>query len=314
MADCIIRFTGLCAFVPNKPFGQDPENMCAVLVDGRSLVNPNTLGVKKALDGTKLRRHRGYVLFDLRNLPTDYKGSKEHHGVWYLDRQRIVIKDNQSSLDTKSYIPGIDTNYDIDKVGAGEEASISWVAALAKLMPNYATIDPACVSTNVADVPDTVLAQIFFNIGKLTVKEPTLQIWSVSGALSDQFARQPLAHEAVLTLSGVTKLTLEAKALPGGVDDKLELVSGQLGNIEITIANLCDENPLRWLRTPSPEDDDDFKWYYELMTKTQQTKINKKRRGAPLPAPVPERKKLPPSATGVNCFPVRTGDTPFNMP
>ena len=307
MADCIIRFTGLCAFVPNKPLGQTPERMCAVLVDGRKEGT-------KALDGTELRRHRGFVRFDLRNLPTDYKGTKEHHGVWYLERQRIVIRDDAKPLDTTSYKPGIDANHDLDKVAAGEETSFSWVPGLTKLMPSYAAIDPECVSTNVATVPDTVLAQIFFNTGKLTVEKPPPQVWSISGALSTEFTRQPLAHEAILTLSGVTQLTLEAKALPGGgVDDKLDLVPGALGKIEITIANLCDDNPLSWDRAPAVRDDDDFKWYYQLMTTNQQDIIDVARRGAPLPAPIPQRQPSP-NVAGVNCFSVRAADTSFNMP
>jgi hypothetical protein len=309
MPDCIIRFTGLCALVPNKPLDQTPERMCAVLVDGRNL-----LGATKALDGTVLRRHRGFIRFDLRNLPTDYKGNEEHHGVWYLERKRIVIRDDTKALDTTSYIPGIDTNFDISATSTADETSFSWVAALTKLMPAFAAIDPACVSTNIASVPATVLSQVFFNTGKLTVEKPTPQVWSVSGALSTQFARQPFAHEVVLTLTGVTQLTLEAKDLAGGADDKLELVPGSLGKIEITIANLCDDNPLRWPHDPSPQDDDDFKWYYQLMTTAQHASINKQRRGAPLPTPIPERKKVSPNVTGVNCFSVRVADTPFNMP
>lgn len=309
MADCIIRFTGLCAFVPNKPLDQTPETMCAVLVDGRNLA-----GAQKALDGTELRRHRGFVLFDLRNLPSGYNGSKRHDGVWYMERQQIVIKtDDKTPLDTRSYKASIDTNFNIDEPNSGEETSFSWVAALTKLMPNYATIDTKCISTDMAEVPDSVLAQLFFNTGVLTAEEPALQVWSVSGALSTEFTRQPLAHEAVLTLTGVSKLTFEAKGFPGtkgGVDDKLELVPNSLGKIEITIANLCDENPLRWPRDPTPRDDDDFKWYYQLMTTAQQDAIDVKRRGAPLPTPIPERQPSS-NVAGVNCFSVRVAADPL---
>lgn len=309
MADCTIRFTGLCAFVPNKPLGQAPERMCVVLVDGRKEGT-------KALDGTKLRRHFGFVRFDLRNLPPGSNGPKEHHGVWYLDRKQVVIySDDATPLNTASYVARIDTEYDITTPNSGEERSLSWVPGLTKLMPAFSAIDPNCVSTAVASVPNTVLAQVFFNTGILRAEEPASQLWSVSGVLSPQFARQPLAHEVVLTLTGVTKLSLIAKALPGGDTETLDLVPGPLGKIDLTISNLCDENPLRWPRSiPSPRDDDDFKWYYELMTRTQQIAINRQRRGAPLPIPVPERQKLGPNATGVNCFSVRTADASFNMP
>lgn len=307
--NCTIRFTGLCAFVPHRPLQQAPERMCVVLVNGKSEGT-------RAVDGTELRQHLGFVLFDLRNLPPGTAHPKQHQGVWYLDRQRVVIDTDGADLDTTSYIARIDTEFNISAPQAGETTSFAWIAGLTKLMPDFSAIDPSCVSTNdvSAPPPASVLAQVFFNKGRLSAEEPANQVWSVSSALSTQVTRQPFAHEAVLTLTGVTRLRLAATAMPGGLNDVLELVPGPLGRIELTIANLCDDNPLRWPRSPKPADDDDFKWYYELMARPQQTQINQRRRGAPLPTPQLERRRLGPNATGINCFPVRVADIPFNMP
>jgi hypothetical protein len=110
----------------------------------------------------------------------------------------------------------------------------------------------------------------------------------------------------VLELSGLTGLTLSAAALPGGEADWLELVGGEGQTIEVTIANICDENPLFWPRSaPVPKPDDDFRWHYELLVNTQKDEIDRRRRGASLPFPIPEMSRVGSAATGVNCFPAR---------
>ena len=117
--------------------------------------------------------------------------------------------------------------------------------------------------------------------------------------------RRPVAHEVVLELDNVTGLTLRADALPNGQSDSLEITAPEEETAKLTIANLCDENPLFWPKSPVPKDDEDFRWHFELLTDAHKKAIKKYLLGSSLPIPRPEMIPVTPSATGANCFKAR---------
>lgn len=304
--DCRIKFTGLCAFVPNKPLEQAPNKMCVVLVDATDKpTNP-----VRALDGTPLRRHRAYVLFNLKNYAGfTGKPTGEAKGVWYLQNQRVSLDLIGGQTFDTNYLKSADDKHDINVIDPVEEENFAWVAGMTKMAAKFPAMDPLAVTTT---PPQSVLAQILLTKGSLRVNRPERQVWCFPKVLSGDVIRRPIAHEAILELTGLTQLILQADALPGGASDSLELkppVPGQ--RVEITVANLCEDNPLLWPKPPAPKDDDDFKWYYQLLTGTDQANVNRERRGLALPAPLVERTSSGPNATGVNCFPVRFADIPF---
>ena len=307
--DCHIKFTGLCAFVPNKPLDQTPDRMCVVLVDG---THADDFPIQ-ALDGTILRRHRALLVFDLKNLPGFSPRPHEGRGVWYLEQQRLTLDlGGGGQAFSTTFNATIDNTPDLQgPPTSGPADSFSWMANMVKIAPRHSKLNASAVTTT---PPPEVIAQVILDRGTLATSLIEKIRWCFPNTLGPDILRKPLAHEVTLTLTAIPKLVVNAAALPGGgVPLSLELQPAAAGEtVEIEIVNLCEENPLRWPKTnPLPVDDEDFRWYYQLLDANEQATVITELHGLSLPIPFKEKARTLPNATGVNCFPVRFGDLPF---
>jgi hypothetical protein len=307
--DCRIKFTGLCAFVPNKPLDQSPDKMCVVLVDG---TQADATPIQ-AIDGTILRRHRAFLVFDLKNLPGfPPQRPKEGKGVWYLEQQRLTLDlGGGGQAFSTTFDATIDATPDLTGPSPGQENSFSWVANMVKIAPTHAKMNASSVTTT---PPAEVIAQVILDQGTLATSQMEKIRFCFPNTLGPDILRKPLAHEVTLTLTAIPKLIVNATPLAaGGVPVSLELQQAAAGEpIEIEIVNLCEENPLRWPKvSPIPQDDEDFRWYYQLLDAAEQGRVKTEIRGLSLPIPFKEKARILPAVTGVNCFPVRFGDLSF---
>jgi hypothetical protein len=88
----------------------------------------------------------------------------------------------------------------------------------------------------------------------------------------------------------------------GGVPLLQSLIPSSGSWVEISIAELCDVNPMQW---PSKRDaipDKDFKWHFEMLDNAAYTSLKQymNNLGLELPYPIPKGK---PGGRGINCFP-----------
>lgn len=141
-------------------------------------------------------------------------------------------------------------------------------------------------------------------------KSPTWSITQLGGSV----VNKQLNPDVVLTLGGLTKFELRVR--PFGEPNpanakKIQLApAGTATKVQITIANLCDQDPLRWSkpRAVAPNTrDDDFAWHYELVDK----KTALAAAIQPNRVPVPVYTALP-AGDGFNCFGKRFSPTVFN--
>lgn len=308
--NCRIKFTGLCAFVPNKPL-PGTERMCVVLVDG---TGADATAIR-ALDGTVLRRHRAFLSFDLKNLPGfTSQRPKEGKGIWYLEKQRLTLDVGAGGQAfSTTFDPAIDAAVDHAGPTTPQEArSFSWVADMKKVAPAHSKMDANAVSKT---PPAEVLAQVILTKGTLFTSKIEKVRWCFPNVLGPDIIRKPVAHEVTLELTSIPKLIINAAKLsPSAVPVSLELQPATTGeDVEIEIVNLCEENPLRWDRhNPQPKDDEDFRWYYQLLEPSERAKVKNTIRGLSLPIAFKEKSSLLPAATGVNCFTVRFADLLFD--
>ncbi|HEX9943265.1 MAG TPA: hypothetical protein VGG03_14690 [Thermoanaerobaculia bacterium] len=257
---------------------------------------------RKAVDGvTRLRRHRGFVQFKLRHLVGADAGlrgapvGEEAAAIWYLGRRRLTFHPT----------PNVNPPPQI--------LSMEKVAKLEDIAPGFSAPDPRALTW---DPPQEVLAQIMFNQGILS-GSPDDQSWVLSSVLKEvpanppQVLRRPLTHKLFLRMEGLTTVILKARSFIGQVEETVELRGREGEEVVITIANLCDENPLRWfteIENLSP--DQDFKWYYELLSPENANDLRNRIRGVEAPFPLPDGA---PNGNGLNCIPSMLRPSEFTM-
>lgn len=117
-----------------------------------------------------------------------------------------------------------------------------------------------------------------------------------------------LAHRVHLRLNPVASFSIETRATQAGpILDSLTLQpTASLPEVDLTICNLCNYNPLRWPPHPGLRVDDDFRWLYELCD--NKTQITDELKGLDLPVPHPHGS---PGALGQNCLEGQFAPTPF---
>jgi len=261
--------------------------MCVVIPDGRD----KKVEVRPTLDGSKLRRHFGYVMFRVRDLTGASRIAGRAQGLFYLDRHHLFLKINGG------------TNDFTDKWNYAPE--------IAKVIPKYDAIDPQVVS----DVPNApgkppILAQFLIDKGSLENGKNSFS-WSFPNTVSkDEPYETTICPEVVLTYTGLTEAALIIKPFGGGTAEIWDLAGRDGETINIAVANLCDENPLRWqtehdLLPP----DVDFKWYYELIG----DRLGLKQNLYSLDLPMPYQVKGQGNGQGANCPPARMGETAFSL-
>lgn len=279
-----IVFTGVCSLVTDKPLGQEPSVLHLVLLD--------TWKDGEAVDERPIKRHGAMIQFPLRNVTS--AAPWDALGVWYPERQRLTFRLDPPDAGSAFYEDGV----------AGK------VADIAKIIPELAFIGKDLV--HAANPPVRVVANATFTRGQLTAEREFVNDWRFANTLA---LVKGMAFKIVLEITGLTKLTLMAEPFtdhptsndnPGsGGPQSLEIVGRSEGEVvTITVAHLCDENPLIWpIRkdAPPPPEDRDFKWHYEILSDSKKQELREKLQGqeAPFPIFIPAG----PLGRGRNCFP-----------
>lgn len=236
MFDARITFTGICCFVPDKA---EPTTMWVLIPDGRG----NSKKLKRdAADSTKLQRHTCFLNFELQYLKRCKDVPTGARIIHLLDCVRLTFE--------TTYANKKDRKLDICETFAKHLANLPAVA------PLHCHIDKGLVELPPEPQrPDNKLvAQVLIREGKLLVDQDPMKSWDFPSTLNHSTRHgdccpvsQVLASDIILSFEGLTSLTLQATSFEDGqIVATWPLAAEDNSCIELTIANLCDENPLRW--------------------------------------------------------------------
>lgn len=266
-----IRFTGICAFVPNDT---NPPTKYCVLLPHAFFEDPAL--VPDAPDATKLRRHRAMIQFPLRNVSGMDSDTTGATVVWYFENRRLTF----------------------DAPGAAPLTigNLADVLDIGEVAPGFNKVDPSLLTP----MTDKV-AQVMFNVGHLEQELPPPLVWKLTPrVLTPRTVFTRLVNEVVLTISGINSFTIQSSPLTTGALAEQKLVAPAGGTIPITIAHLCQDNPLRWeTKNFSAVDDIDMKWYFKLLSESDQADLNDALEENELPVPRP----TPSGGQGIDCSP-----------
>lgn len=284
-----IKFTGILGVFSHV----DPKDPRVLIVA------PN--GIKNANDGPvaaphawpegrrrvqeSLSRHYCFVRIPSVHLPGgQVEGAPPMEHIWYLARRDLRFG---VEAGPRPEIPD-------------EVIRFADVSDYAGFSPEIAT-DPASVG---------VVARIHLPGGKFTAGDTST--WSFDDALKAEGA--PKEREFASSLyyeaqAGGDHIELATTGFDGKPVAVAKLVPDDSGVVEITVANLCKENPLEWPFDAEPRDDHDYRWYYMLLDDESFRASIEAAAAEELPIPRPVVSELGPlSATGTNCLAVYLGD------
>lgn len=280
--DFKVTFTGICAFAENA----DGAKRCKAVVllpDGAR----DTTTAGKALDGTDLRRHRAYVKFKARSL----KGA-----------QALGLSDN---LDVLRYLTAERVTIRPTGTVTPLQTSLSDVASLDDVVPGFSDLNTAFLSAQ-----PLLAAQVLLEHGSLVGAAPQYE-WSFPNTISTtNIVSGGLSHEVVLTIPALSSADVLITKFNSTTPEILTFVGEPTESVEVTVANLCDTNPLRWktINVTLPPDDD-FRWYYQLVAKP--VDLGRQLLGLNLPVPFPVRAL--PNGQGMNCLGGRMRSLAFDL-
>jgi hypothetical protein len=294
-----IVFTGVCSLVTDKPLSEKPSVLHLILLDGWHTRSETE---KPPIDKREfLMRHGAMVQFPLRNM-WGAGMPRDGRGVWYPKRHRLSFDFWRLSASE-------------DKLSIDDELPMH-VADMNLIAPSYARIGGQDDVLNPERPPGRVLASATFSQGMLSADLENVNDWKFPGILSNgsSVERKGMAYKVVLNVHQVKRLILRADPFEGDIQPRhgnpgqgrpeiLEICGAQGETVEITIANLCDENSLIWPAggDDPPKKDLDFKWHYEILAEEAKTDLFEDLKGEELPVPILQ--EGPQLGRGRNCFP-----------
>lgn len=294
-----IVFTGVCSLVTDKPLSEEPSVLHLILLDGW---HTGSTTEKQPIDKLDfLRRHGAMVQFPLRNV-LGAGMPRDGRGVWYPKRHRLSF----DFCGTPTSEEGLRVDDNLPK----------HVADMNLIAPGYARIGGQGNVLDPKKPPGRVLASATFSRGTLSADPVGVNDWKFSGILAGGPAVEieGMAYKVVLDVHEVKRLTLKAEPFEGDIKPRdgnpgqgrpeiLEIFGAQGETVEITVANLCDENSLIWpvAEDDPPEKDLDFKWHYEILTEETKMRVFEDLNQQELP--VPSLQEEHPLGRGRNCFP-----------
>lgn len=279
--DLEVRFTGICAFVPNLDTTPGAYRMC--------LVMPGGDGARFALDDELLCPHTSWIESPDGSvtLPkTPLRGMRVRFNVTFED----------PSTSSEVEFP----------TGGGVD-----LADLEKVCGDYLNLDPAIFSF---PPRGDIMTQVLLREGELDYYANETQ-WDIDPPLTGGTAtkNQTLTHEVILHLNLLSKATLVLEPYTGGlIEISLAPSSGGGGLGKVRLANGCkDARPS--VTSEQALRDRDFKWYYELMDEATRLEIvaDLGTQSTDLPLPRYSHAHL---LGGQDCFPVRSAAVNFNSP
>jgi len=284
-----ITFTGICALVldSSKPRG--------VIVAPSAWSATQIHSTKLACDGQTLRRHRCFLDVPLKHLENNSNAPDGLRVLQDLHNKRVRFEISGGPADLQT-------------------GDLSNVANWSMVAPKFSTVDPSILVKK--PPPDRLSTQILLHRGVLRGGAPLQRgtgigatadiIWVFPGTLTGN--RQPftkkLTPDLILRLDQVDSLAVKLDTFDGTLSETLTL-DGTTGDVKMTIAHLCDNNPLRWdTQINELPPDGDFRWYFDLLDAvTKEAIVDALKFGLPLPVPFPTNVG---NGQGVNCFPSRS--------
>lgn len=267
-----VLFSGLCAFVPNKPFEQlqDPPDEVTVLL--RNLLRPDLLTNEVALEP-----HFPLVQFDLADLHPqsprrpDLRREETGKAACFLFGEEIVF---DLSL-PKGTARKLKTPTELEKqprVGQTESTpqdreSLYWLAKLEKASPNH-FVDPEVLTTalSLAGEPP-IIARLKLDHGFFRVSRLSEQVCHFEPSSGNDRYEQQIATELALDIEGVEGPVLILLRAPDGTERTLMLSPvRRSGLVEIRIQNRELDD---FLGIPKgllpPREVADFEVFYDLV-------------------------------------------------
>lgn len=298
--DVEIRLEGICAFVPDEAWDKKPNVVRVLLPDGggRRGPVPKFEPGKDVHPGNKdeLTRHVAFLRFPL--------------GAMQLGDQTAIMSEDEVVV----YLLGERLRFDFDEAPASagknkltiDYGDIKTNTTLRHLSDVVEYVDPGltprvdsgCVAWPVQR-PELLRGMVEITSGKLQVAKPADQRWEFPVAGSKVVIKRRLANRVDLLLKGLTRFEIHSTPFRGRGGSALKLAPPQGSLLVVRIANLCDQNPLQWLRLRPAEPDGDFLWHYQLMHPETIKKFLKGKYKATFPSPVTDPGE---SADGINCF------------
>jgi hypothetical protein len=270
-----ITFTGIWGFVPDKAFDSNPTTVYVLAPDGE--IDPSG-PPRTGADGNSLSRHRSFLRVNAANVVGTSGVPSSLEAIWYLGYREFRFK------------PSVSQGIEID--------DLSGLASLSDVAPLYSKVDPKAVT---GQPPASKLGARFVITDGTLHSGKSQGPWAFPDILSKDIVRvDDLANEVILELSELDTFTILGKPLTGGDEVPLELTAPENGTIEVTIGNLCDQNPLEWPSLYDRKPDEDFRWYFELLSPQDYANLESLIDGIPLPYPYPRGKS---NARGADCFP-----------
>ncbi|HVT18674.1 MAG TPA: hypothetical protein VHQ90_21145 [Thermoanaerobaculia bacterium] len=294
-----LKFSGLCAFVPNKPIDDDPDYVDVLLVNANYDSDSDfgqTIG--------PLEPHTPNVWFTLRDLAgvREPQGDYQHHGaMWLLVGEQINIGFSKNGepvpREKRLKIVHRSMKEKAPDSRLKEEDYFDWVAPMEKIHPQACDVDPRCL--DLKPPPDLVIARIRLDdgvlksdkIGKVNDKAVIAQFVP---PLADEPCKQALTHRVVLELEvpddvSVVLTTSEfgdsAVLRQATLGPPTQSAAQGAGEVKVLVSNLCcgyylgEATDLPGPVEP-PGSDGDFKAFYILAKDPVKA-------GTPLPIPVP---------------------------
>lgn len=284
-----VSFTGICALVVDT----NPAEKRAVVVLPQAW-NNSVVCPTKAADEKQLIRHRAFLSFPVHRLTGAQAVPSATEGIYYLNGPKVA------GTDVRFVPTGANPPLTIP-------APLDSLANLHDAAPDFSEVDSMLLHPNTVD-STRVTGRIWLDSGTLSTGVAP-ESWTIPGTLNTngKVIEKGLSHELVVTWNGLTsfKISLASYA---GTPVELEFKAGDKEKIKITIAHLCDQNPLRWETTAAREEmtpDDDFRWYYQLLKPAPYGDLPRALHES-LDLPVPHLLRGVPSAQGINCFPANT--------
>jgi hypothetical protein len=253
--DLEIRFTGICAFVPNL----DPTGTYSLCV-----VMPGDDHDRDAIDGERLHKHEAFVRFFAAEPPPPPFPGPAPLKEYPLKNCRVALQVGSGS--GRPVLPGGFSPYLLD---------------LPDLIGSYAEIDPAIVNSNPPDPP--VVVQVLLGVGTISYLPDSTARWTIA-KLDNGNTRSnvELVHEVVLKVTAVTSASLHGASFDGATPIDIDLNPATVpGSAFVRIENVCNGGATQ------TDNDRDFKWYHELLVYPQRqaiaTELRRDNKDLPIP-------------------------------
>jgi hypothetical protein len=285
-----VKFTGLCAYAPDKELGdmgKPPTKMMVLMVNAMDQGLPLV-----ALDKRRLREHFPVLMFNSDILLKQGVIPSASEVRWFFPGQELRIKVDETKATTFAVLQ--------DKSDGDFNHGVHVKEIIAKSSSDF-PLDLRCFKKPSKSV---LAARVYIDAGKLLTHKLDKINFHLSDTLEGTFKSRPVSNVVALEFHNATAAHIHAYDLDNpGSPQTLDFDCSK-PEVEIIIGNLCGESlGLAPVMPPGdPRKDKDFRWFYNLFDATPKLKIKKAVTGVSLPVPVPVSVPLGGGLQPVQCM------------